>query len=399
MKIGIYAFWSLGWDGQTLSGPGCHIRYVRHFLEMAEGVRLFTNLVQVHRQIIPETLRNGRFEVVPIPWGEFVSTWLHLGELRRLLAANLEGLEAMYVRLYDPCAWLLAALCEQRGINLLFHIVGDPLAGIFQRDDWSLAGKWLRRAMFWPEERLVKRVVRRHPLIVEGGELARLIRQRGLSAEEVMSTTLENSDFFSREDTCQGPVAVILLVSFLRPPKLVEILLEALALLLREGCRLHLRLVGPIEPSSYEDFLRERVQSLGIAAHVDFVGYVPLGGPLNAELRAADIFAFPSSTEGNPRVLLEAAANSLPIVSTKVGSVPQMFTDGESALVVPIGDALAMARALARFLDDPALRRRCIRAAQDTAREHMIDAFIQMLVRRLEESREIGRRVKGGESS
>lgn len=386
MKIGIYAFWSLGWDGQILSGPGFHLRYIRNFLKYCDQVHLFTNISNGRKDFNTEILQDNRLRVVPIPWGSWITAWMHLNELRRFVAANLDGLDSMYVRLYDPCSWLLAPVCEKRGIGMLFHIVGDPLAGIFQRDDWSIVGKFVRRALFFPEEQLVKRAVRRHDLIVEGGELADLMRKRGLPCDEVMSSTLIEDDFYFREDTCQGSEAVVLMVSHFRPPKRVEVLLESVGLLLREGRSLKLRLVGPYDPASYKNFLLERVKALGIEKQVDFVGYVPLGGPLRAELRAADIFAFPSATEGNPRVLLEAAANSLPIVTTEVGSVRQMYTNKESALIVPIGDSQPMANAIIQLIDNKTLRQCLIQNAFKLAQRHTCNNFIKVIVERLKKA-------------
>jgi len=45
MKIGIYAYWRVTWDGTTLRTSGCDARYIRHFLSMTRGVRLFTSRV------------------------------------------------------------------------------------------------------------------------------------------------------------------------------------------------------------------------------------------------------------------------------------------------------------------------------------------------------------------
>ena len=120
---------------------------------------------------------------------------------------------------------------------------------------------------------------------------------------------------------------------------------------------------------------------------------MPLGEPLNREYRGADLFAFPSATEGSPRALLEAAANGLPLATTDVGSAGELFTDGESALIVPPDDAPALARALARLLDDGALRRRCLRAAREIARGRLGGDFIGRMVAALREERD--RALKG----
>ena len=85
------------------------------------------------------------------------------------------------------------------------------------------------------------------------------------------------------------------------------------------------------------------------------------------QLIQADVFVFPSLSEGSSLALLEAMAAALPIVATRVGAAPDLLTDGESALLVPPGDAEALASALRRVVDDGALRARLGEGAQRVA--------------------------------
>jgi glycosyltransferase involved in cell wall biosynthesis len=88
------------------------------------------------------------------------------------------------------------------------------------------------------------------------------------------------------------------------------------------------------------------------------------------ELRAADIFVFPSLSEGSSGAVLEAMAAGLPIVATPAGASADMLDDGRTALIVPFRNPGATAAAVARLLDDPALRTRVGRAAQIDARRY-----------------------------
>ena len=100
--------------------------------------------------------------------------------------------------------------------------------------------------------------------------------------------------------------------------------------------------------------LEETVRALRLGPFVRFLGTLPDPWPL---LAAADIFVLPSLWEGMPNALLEAMAAGLPAVATAVGAVPEMVVDGREALVVPPGDAGALARALAELAESPARRR------------------------------------------
>jgi glycosyltransferase involved in cell wall biosynthesis len=63
-----------------------------------------------------------------------------------------------------------------------------------------------------------------------------------------------------------------------------------------------------------------------------------------------------SHAENMPLSVLEALAHGVAVVATPVGTTPEILTNGISALLVPPGDAEALAAALVRLIDDPALR-------------------------------------------
>jgi glycosyltransferase involved in cell wall biosynthesis len=78
-------------------------------------------------------------------------------------------------------------------------------------------------------------------------------------------------------------------------------------------------------------------------------------------MKSADIFVLPTYTEGFPNVILEAMAASKPIIATPVGAIPEMleFDAAEPCgLMVPVGDANALATSLMNLIRDTALRRR-----------------------------------------
>lgn len=103
---------------------------------------------------------------------------------------------------------------------------------------------------------------------------------------------------------------------------------------------------------------RERAESAaaaaGVADRVVFAGHTNDVRPFYA---LADVLALPSHSEGSPLVLLEAMAAGLPVVATRVGGVPEIVADGESALLVEPRDARSLAAALARALADEGLSR------------------------------------------
>lgn len=109
----------------------------------------------------------------------------------------------------------------------------------------------------------------------------------------------------------------------------------------------------------------ERERLAAEIARRGLTGRVALIGQCDAArlLAASDIFALTSRVEGMGSALLEAAACGLPAVATAVGGVPEVLTDGETGLLVPLGDAIALTNALARLIDEPALAARLGRGA------------------------------------
>ena len=109
--------------------------------------------------------------------------------------------------------------------------------------------------------------------------------------------------------------------------------------------------------------LRREARELGVDRR-----FLLLGERADAReiLSRLDVFVLPSLWEGLPLVLIEAAALGKPIVATAVEGTREIVTDGETGLLVPPADPAALAAAVNRLLDDPALATRLGARARDT---------------------------------
>jgi len=132
----------------------------------------------------------------------------------------------------------------------------------------------------------------------------------------------------------------------LAPIKDHHLLLDALA----RTADVHLAVLGDGELKSA---LLERARVLGIEKRVHFVGWCH---NIPAALADLDAVVCSSRNEGTPVALIEAGAASLPVISTDVGGVRTVVTDGESGLLVPPGDPEGLSSAMARLAHDPGLR-------------------------------------------
>jgi glycosyltransferase involved in cell wall biosynthesis len=134
---------------------------------------------------------------------------------------------------------------------------------------------------------------------------------------------------------------VVLCVCRLEPQKGVDVALRALA----EVPDAHLVVLGE-GPQRAE--LEQLARALGVQAYLP--GRVP---DVATWLRRADLLVHPVRWEGFGLALLEAMLASLPVVATRVSSIPEIVVDGETGLLVPPDDPPALAAALNRVLSEP----------------------------------------------
>ncbi len=139
--------------------------------------------------------------------------------------------------------------------------------------------------------------------------------------------------------------------------KRVELLLEAFARAKHMDPRLQLALVGDGE--SRGD-LEDLATSLGIRASTHFLGYERNLVPIWS---ATDVAVLSSANEGTPVSLIEAASAGVPAVATDVGGVRETLA-AEASVIVPSGDAEALADGILRYAADSAARSRAGAAAR-----------------------------------
>ena len=89
------------------------------------------------------------------------------------------------------------------------------------------------------------------------------------------------------------------------------------------------------------------IAALGLEERVEIVSWT---SDVPAVLRDADVFVLPSLYEGWPLVVLEALAAGMPVVASDVGSIADMFVDGESGYLFPLNDEAALTARLTDVL-------------------------------------------------
>ena len=146
--------------------------------------------------------------------------------------------------------------------------------------------------------------------------------------------------------------------------------------------RLRLVLVGdgPEKPK-----LLQQAEELDVTDQVIFAGH---RDDAKRFYGIANVFALPSYSEGTPNVLLEAMASGVPVVATAVGGIPELATDGHTALLVPPTNPAELAGAIQKLLQSADLRNELVTNAKPVVAGHsprsyfasMREIFLEMVV-------------------
>lgn len=146
---------------------------------------------------------------------------------------------------------------------------------------------------------------------------------------------------------CPPDALVVGSVGWLTDIKGHAYLIEAIAKLKRDFPVLHLVIVGS---GDRHEVLVQQAGSAGLSNAVHLLGHRE---DVEVCLSGMDLFVLPSLNEGMGRALIEAMAAGLPVIASRVGGIPAVVRHELTGLLVPPGDAGALAAALRRLLDQP----------------------------------------------
>jgi colanic acid/amylovoran biosynthesis glycosyltransferase len=134
-------------------------------------------------------------------------------------------------------------------------------------------------------------------------------------------------------------------------------LIRACALLVERGRSFQCEIFGE---GPLENQLRAQIEELGLQERIQLAGPKPQH-ELRARLAGASVFVMPSVPEDDggmdnlPTVIMEAMATGLPVVSTRIGGIPEMVIDNQTGFLVQPEDAVALAGAIEKLTNDRSL--------------------------------------------
>ncbi len=296
----------------------------------------------------------ARFDLFNITYGllqPLILIWLLLRHRPNLVYTNLAQNLGGFLRY---ASFILPATLFR--VPVVVRTMGDGFNHFHDRSGWVLRG-------------LIRLVLKCIDCFIVRADLLQA-QYAGLVPPHKLCTVysgIDVNEFRSSQGASpeQDAPTRILFVGYLTKAKGAHDLLQAIPLVTEKSSNVKFQFMGErvdVErnityidnPNSNRQVLDELLGDPNIAPHVELLGVLSGQAKIDAFCNA-DLFVFPSYSEAFPTVVLEAMAAGLPIVTTPVGALPEVFTD-EQITFVEVGDVSQLAEAIVTLLEEPARR-------------------------------------------
>ncbi len=377
MTLGILyhmPFWQTA-DGALWEAEGSFARYVDSIAPYFDRVILSVPVFETP-PASGSRVRATNVTLAPLPYFPGPRQFYpKLASIRPRLRRWVDQCDVIHLRVPSPAAIFAFRIAESRRKPIFLLVVGDYEALLPH-----LGYRGIKKVLFSQyvafEEWALRYMTRRALTFANGAALRAKHERAGARIHETKTTTLSLADFSTRLDTCSGPTVRMLCVSRIDPRKGLRSLPAVVRDLAAAGHDVTLDIVGPtigLIGESERDAIAAAAQGSGVADRVSLRGAVPLDQLLPL-YREFDLFVLPTRPgEGIPRVLMEAMAAGLPIVTTDVAGISSLIRSGQNGVLVPEGSTQGMVEALRSLITSPSLRQRLIQDGYATARAHTLE--------------------------
>jgi glycosyltransferase involved in cell wall biosynthesis len=313
-------------------------------------------------ELLPEfaaRLRDAGAELAAINYKQGRSHYLT--ELRKLVKEH--SITTAHIIFFDYFS-ALPRIAKHAGIKHIIYEMQN--SGEFRATSWKKALLQLRTKF---TTAAMTKVIAISEFVkaqlIKGGlaETKIVVRYLGVDTERFTPDCAARAEW-AREFDIADDELILSTVSYLRPFKNPQVLVEMCAELAARNVRARLFVAGDGEMLPA---LRELGERLGVADRIHWLGNVPDPKSL---LQSSDVFVLASVGEAFGLVLAEAMACGAPVVGSRSGSIPEVISEGVTGLLATPLDAASFADQVETLARDPERRKRMGKAAIERVREH-----------------------------
>lgn len=351
MKIFAYNDFILTKEEEKIYSDDSHILFIKstcsaHFDDFCLGSRVSPSPGKGHYFFTDQ-----RKHVLELPYYSSVSDFLRnpglLFKAFRQLKAQLGKFDVFWITWPHPISFLI-----------LFMVGSNKPVILFVRQNIEALIKvrysGIRRSMGIAFAKLVyfyASAFRANAMLVTVGREMHQSLSPDFKKSKFISDSIVSEQVSIKRTQRQGEILKLLFVGRLEPEKGLADLIHAVDLI-NKKIPATLTIVGDGLSREGAEVL---VKSLNLTEKITFVGYVPFGKNLFEIYNSHDILMISSYSEGLPKIINEARAFSIPIVSTKVGGIADELRHEQTCLFVDSGQPAQLASAAIRLFLDPSL--------------------------------------------
>ena len=386
MTLGILyhmPFWQAP-DGSLWEAEGSFARYVDSLAPYFDEIVLSVPVFE-HAQQGGSRVRASNVTLAPLPYfpgprqfyPQLPAMWIRL-------RAWVDRCDVIHLRVPSPAAIFAFRMARKQQKPVFLLVVGDYEALLPH-----LGYRGLKKFLFTKyvefEERALETMTTGALTFANGAALKAKHERQGARVHETKTSTLSLSDI-AEGGAKGGSTARVRLftVSRIDPRKGLRVLPAVVAALKQAGHDASADIVGPVVGQNGDAELQailDEAKRLGVTERITYRGPIALDHLMRL-YRQFDVFVLPTKPgEGIPRVLLEAMANGVPVVTTAVSGITSLITHEENGLLVPDRSAESITAAVTRIIADASLRQRLIDNGFATARAHTIERQAEQMMR------------------
>lgn len=348
MKIFAYNDFILKRHNGKIYGDDSHILFIKetvetHFSDFKLGSRLIESSSPGHYLFNADSNK-----VLVLPFYKSVSNFFtNPGLFKKaslILKNEVQNYDVFWLTWPHPISFLiLLAVGKKKPVVLFVRQNLESLIEVRYSGINRIMGKLFTQSMY-----TFARVFHSNAMLVSVGEEMYKVLGRSFKSPAFVSDSIVPQSVQTLPKLKINDPVKLLFVGRLEPEKAIPILLEAVEIL-KKLTDVHLTIVGEGDSKSLLDQL---IIDKNLDDQVTFTGYLPFGVELFELYRTHDLLMISSYSEGLPKIINEARAFALPIITTRVGGIAKELTHENTCIFVDSGSSSQLADAVLRLRND-----------------------------------------------